>query len=125
MEPIDITISHNGQSYALSLSADTTFSHLQAKLNELTLIPPANQKLLYKGRKPNVSGDAAISDAGIKSGTKVQLLGSTAQELGKLQQVESEYQRRERIMKERASKPQAKVRSVNILAAALYLMRFV
>ncbi|KAI0701480.1 WLM-domain-containing protein [Cytidiella melzeri] len=109
MATLDFTVSHKGHSYPISLLPDTTFDLLQAKLEELTSVPPSNQKLLYKGKKAVVNGEDTISHAGLKSGLKVQLLGSTAQELGELRQVESELQRRERVLRERASKPQPKL----------------
>lgn len=112
MDTINLTVSHRGENHPLSLLPDATFQALQARLAELTSIPPINQKLLYKGRKANGSSTDTITQAGFKSGMKVQLLGSTAQELGELHHVESEYQRRERIMRERASKTQPKVCSV-------------
>jgi hypothetical protein len=38
-----------------------------------------NQKLLYKGKKPSIEADATLSDAGLKDGMKIQMLGSTSQ----------------------------------------------
>lgn len=55
-------------------------------------------------------GEGTLTQAGVKTGIKIQLLGSSAQELGELKQVQDEYQRRERIMRERAARPQTKVR---------------
>ena len=106
---IDFTVTHRGKTYSLSLSPDTTVNELQCRLEELTSVPQGNQKLLYKGKKAVLREDETIVEAGLKTGLKVQMLGSTAEELGELKQVESEHQRRERILKERASKPQAKV----------------
>ncbi len=118
MATIDFKVSHKGQTHSLSLPPETAFEELQARLEELTSVPPQNQKLLYKGKKASVNGRDTIVEAGIKSGSKVQLLGATSQELGDLRQVESEFQRRERILQARASGPQAKVRSFYI---GLYL----
>lgn len=109
MDNITFSISHKGLTYPLSLLPDTTFDALQARLEELTSVPPANQKLLYKGKPAKVNGDTTIIQAGVKPGLKVQLLGSTAQELGELKHAEDEFQRRERIMRERALKSQPKV----------------
>lgn len=107
---IEFTVSHRGKPYSLSLAPDTTTDDLQRRLEELTSVSKDNQKLLYKGKKSSFRGDETIVEAGIKAGLKIQMLGSTAEELGEMKQVEDEYQRRERIMKERALKPQAKVR---------------
>lgn len=108
-EAIEFTVAHRGQPYSLSLSPDTTFDALQSQLEELTSVPKSNQKLLFKGKKPVLKADDTITQAGLKHGLKVQMLGSTAEELGELKQVEGEHQRRERIMKERAAKSQVKV----------------
>ncbi|KAL1941241.1 hypothetical protein VTO73DRAFT_7453 [Trametes versicolor] len=107
---LTITISHRGTTHPLSLLPDSTLAYLQARLEELTSVPPDNQKLLYKGKK-SVSHDATVIDAGLKDGLKVQLIGPTAEELGGLQATESEHQRKERILRERAQKVHAKVRS--------------
>lgn len=115
-EAVEFTVTHRGKLHPLSLSPDTTIEALQSQLEELTLIPRANQKLLYKGKKPTLRESDTISQAGFKHGLKVQMLGSTTEELGELKQVEGEHQRRERIMKERALKPQAKVRTRNLCA---------
>jgi len=53
--------------------------------------------------------DITLVEAGLKNGTKVQMLGSTAKELSGIKAVENENQRIERIMRERALKPSAKV----------------
>ncbi len=108
MSAIELNVYHRGTTYPLSLLPDSTFDALQARLEELTSVPPSNQKLLYKGKKP-IFGDETIIDAGFKSGMKVQMLGSTAEEIGELRNVEDEHQRKERILRERARKPQTKV----------------
>lgn len=106
---LEFTVSHRGTSYKLSLPRDTSFGALQARLEELTHVSPPNQKLLYKGKKPSTNSEQTIVDAGLKDGVKVQMLGSTGEELGELKRTEDELQRKERIMKERAGKPQTKV----------------
>jgi hypothetical protein len=80
-------------------------------LEELTSVPPSLQKLLYKGKKPSSGADNEItlSQAGFKHGIKVQMLGSTTEELGSLQAAESEQKRRDRILRERALKAPTKV----------------
>ena len=112
---IDLVVSYRGTSYNLSLPVDTTFAVLQTRLEELTHVPPANQKLIYKGKKASIQDDQLIAEAGFKNGTKVQMLGATSEELGQLQQVEGEHQKKERIQRERAMKPQVKVSSTGCL----------
>lgn len=108
-QTIDVIVSHRGTAYPLSLLPDTTMDVLASQLQELTTVPVENQKLLYKGKKA-VGPDETVVAAGMKGGMKIQVLGATAQELEEMKDVENEYQRRERILKERAAKPQAKVR---------------
>ena len=109
-QTLDFTVAHRGSSYPISFSPDVTVDQLQSTLEELTSVPTANQKLLYKGKKSSFHAGDTLAAAGFKTGLKVQMLGSTAEEMGTLKQVEGEHQRRERIMKERALKPQVKVR---------------
>ncbi|KAF9038553.1 WLM-domain-containing protein [Panaeolus papilionaceus] len=108
---ISLNISFRGQTHALSLLPETTLDELYTKLEELTEVPPSLQKILYKGKKNGLDGSLSISRAGLKSGLKMQLLGSTMKELDGMKAVENEQQSREKIMKERALKPQVKLRS--------------
>ena len=105
---LTISVSHRGTTHPLSLLPDSTLAYLQARLEELTSVPPSNQKLLYKGKKL-VAEDATITEAGLKDGMKVQLIGPTAEELGGLMATESEHQRKERILRERAQRAPVKV----------------
>ncbi|ETW78704.1 glycoside hydrolase family 35 protein [Heterobasidion irregulare TC 32-1] len=91
--------------------SDETLAVLQTRLEELTSVPPPQQKLLYKGKKPSHEESTTLQDAGFKDGMKVQLLGATAEELGGMRKVEDEQRRRENIMRERAVKGTVKVRS--------------
>ena len=106
---LNITINYRGTAHPLSVLPDATLTYLQARLEELTSVPPENQKLLFKGKK-SVSGDATVTQAGLKDGMKVQLIGPTADELGGLKATESEHQRKERILQERAQRGPVKVR---------------
>ncbi|KAF8075149.1 WLM-domain-containing protein [Lyophyllum atratum] len=113
---LSFTVTYRGTPHALSLLPDSTLSALQARLEELTNVPPSLQKLIYKGK--NLLGSDAqdrdettLTQAGFKNGLKIQMLGSTSQELTSLQSTESEQRKRERILKERALKAPTKVRS--------------
>ncbi|KAJ2915944.1 hypothetical protein MD484_g4489, partial [Candolleomyces efflorescens] len=108
---LNFSVSHRGTTHRLSLPSDTPLSSLEEQLQELTGVPPHLQKLIFKGKKANHEEDAAISDLGIKDGAKIQMLGTTTQELEGMKTVENEQQRRERIMRDRAMKPQYKARS--------------
>lgn len=108
--PISITVSHRGTAYTLSLLPDTTIDALHARLEELTGVSPDRQKLLYKGKKTSADdGAVTLAQSGIRDGTKMQMLGATAEELGGLKAVEDEQKRREGIMRERAKKAPVKV----------------
>jgi hypothetical protein len=108
---ISITVLYRGNTHPIAISSDSTWSDLQATLEELTNVPPSLQKLLYKGKKPGASYDAetTLLNAGIRNGLKVQMLSPTAQELEAMHAAENEKQRRERIMRERALKGTVKV----------------
>ncbi|EED83764.1 predicted protein, partial [Postia placenta Mad-698-R] len=107
---IELNVSHRGTSHRLSLLPNDTITALQARLEELTSVPSSLQKLLYKGKKPHLQDDDTLSQAGLRDGIKVQLIGPTAEELGGMRAVEDERNRRERIMRERAAKASVKVR---------------
>ncbi|KAF8628726.1 hypothetical protein AX17_005948 [Amanita inopinata Kibby_2008] len=111
---IKLTISYRGAQHVLSLLPDSTLAALQVQLEELTSVPPSLQKLLYKGKKTTSTtqdDSVTLAEAGFKNGIKVQLLGATMQELGGMKAVENEQRKRENILRERALRPHAKLRS--------------
>jgi hypothetical protein len=108
-QPISFIVTHRGTQYSLSCLPDSTLALLHTQLEELTSVPPSLQKLLYKGKK-TLGYDATIAQAGIKEGLKVQMLGSTPQEIGGLKATEDEQQKRNHILRERALKAPTKVR---------------
>ncbi|OCH85878.1 WLM-domain-containing protein [Obba rivulosa] len=110
-EPIELNVSHRGATYKLSLLPTDTLALLYARLEELTGVPPPLQKLLYKGKKLNTTPDDTLEQAGLRHGTKLQMLGTRPDELQGLQKTETEHQRRERILRERAARGPVKVRS--------------
>jgi hypothetical protein len=59
-------------------------------LYDVTSVPPSNQKLLWKGKKA-ASDDTSLTQAGLKDGVKIQMLGSTEQEVGGLQDAEQQH----------------------------------
>ncbi|KAH0836793.1 hypothetical protein J3R83DRAFT_8545 [Lanmaoa asiatica] len=110
-ENISLSINFRGTSHKVSLPPDVPLTRLEAQLEELTSVPPSLQKLLFRGKKVQHADDLTLAQIGLRDGLKVQLLGSTAQEINSLNVTEAEHQRKERILRERALKPQAKVRS--------------
>ena len=104
-----LTVTFRGTAHPLSVLPGSTLEALQTQLEELTSVPPSLQKLLFKGKKLNTSSACTLAEAGVKDGTKIQLLGSTEAELGGMRQVEREKQRRDHIMRQRAGKSLPKV----------------
>jgi len=121
---MDITVTHGGNAYSLSLLPEDTLALLHARLEELTSVPPSNQKLLFKGKKASSNDETTLHQAGFKSGMKVQLLGPTSQEIGEMRNVEGEREKKEKILRERAAKPQAKLRSTGSSNSANIKYRF-
>ncbi|KAG6900028.1 hypothetical protein C0993_004085 [Termitomyces sp. T159_Od127] len=127
--PLLFTVSHRGIPYALSLLPESTLSVLQAQLEELTQVPASLQKLIYKGKNLLGSGSdswdqTTLAQAGFKNGLKIQMMGSTSQELTSMQSTEEQQRKRERILRERALKPQVKLRSTGTSDSSLLNYRF-
>lgn len=108
-DSISLIISHRGIQHRLSVLPDSTLADLHATLEELTTVPPSMQKLLYKNNPKGAHDDMTLREAGLKEGTKVQMVGSTLQELDGLQVKEAEERKRNRILRERALKAPVKV----------------
>lgn len=96
-----IHVSHKGKNYAVQVDLTNTISSFQAQLEELTSVPVGNQKLLFKGKKTPASGNDTLETFGLKDGIKVQMLGTTAEEVSGLRAVEEEKKRKEQILKNR------------------------
>lgn len=116
--PLSLQISHKGSNYPITLPSDATLATLKSSIAELTNVPPTNQKLLYKGKKPSHGDDTTLGDAGFKDGFKVQMLGNTEEEIGGMRKVEDEQKRRETIMRERQAKGTVKVRFIPFLLSS-------
>lgn len=108
-DDISLNITYKGKQYAISISPSETWATLQERLYELTSIPPALQKLLFKGKKATIEHDDMLELAGIKDGMKIMLLGSTEAEIGSVKATEAEKKRRDEIMKQRAARGPTKV----------------
>ncbi|KAF5379623.1 hypothetical protein D9757_009221 [Collybiopsis confluens] len=122
---INLTISHRGQAYSLSVLPNDTLALLQSKLEDLTSTPPSFQKLLYKGKSnKSLDDQITITEAGLKDGMKIQMLGTTPKELDGMKAVENEQQKRERIMRERARKGPTKLHSTGRATAEDLNYRF-
>ena len=102
-------MSYRGQTHSLFLASDSTIEALQLQLEDLTAVPSGLQKLLYKGKKPSLTPDSTLEDAGIKNGIKIQLVGSTEKELDKMRTAEDAKRRRDDILARRAGMKLPKV----------------
>ena len=108
---ISFEVSFRTVTHKISLPSDAPISTLHAELEKLTEVPPSFQKLLFRGKKIGSGQEGVtLTQAGLRNGVKIQMLGSTVQELDGLNTTESEYHKKERILRERALKPQVKVR---------------
>ncbi|KAI0057413.1 WLM-domain-containing protein [Artomyces pyxidatus] len=116
-----LSVSHRGAAYSLSLLPEATLALLHARLEELTNVPAAHQKLLYKGRKASHTGETTLREAGLKDGAKVTLLGATDEEIGGMHKVEDELHRKEHIMREREKRGTVKVRSTASSSVNTYI----
>ncbi|KAJ7471930.1 WLM-domain-containing protein [Mycena latifolia] len=124
-DSISLIVSHRGVQHRLSVLSDSTLGDLHATLEELTTVPPSLQKLLYKNSTKGPHGsEMTLREAGLKDGTKVQMVGSTLQELDGLQAKEAEERKRDRILRERALKAPVKVRSTATASTSDHLYRF-
>lgn len=115
-EDITLTVTFRGTSHNVILPNDAPLSALHSRLELLTSVPPSFQKLIHRGKKiqhrqDDSDTEPTISQAGLHDGVKVQMLGSTVEELGQLNAADSAHQRKEQILRERALKPQVKLRS--------------
>ncbi len=108
---MNILISFRGISHSLSVDTTTILADFQSRVEALTSVPPALQKLLYKGKKVHTNADnASLLDVGMKNGTRITLVGSTEGEIESMRATEAESQRKENIMRQRQSRGPSKVR---------------
>ncbi|KAJ7747685.1 WLM-domain-containing protein [Mycena maculata] len=124
-DTISLIVSHRGVQHRLAVFPDSTLAELHATLEDLTTVPPSMQKLLYKNStKASNDSEITLRDAGLKDGTKVQMVGATLQELDGLHAKEAEERKRDRILRERALKAPVKVRSTGTASTADHQYRF-
>ncbi|KAF7295016.1 Zinc metalloproteinase [Mycena indigotica] len=122
---MSLVISYRGTQHRVALLPDNTLSDLHQTLEELTTVPPEMQKLLYKNSpKGGGAPEMSLREAGLKDGSKIQMVGSTLEELGGLHAKEAEARKRDRILRERALKAPVKVRSTGSATASDHMYRF-
>jgi len=100
---ISVVVAHRGVLHPIRLPLPATLADLHDQLRQLTSVPESNQKLIYKGRR-------ALADADLKDGIKLQMLGSTPEQIDTVSAAYNEHAKKERTIRDRALKPQVKVR---------------
>ncbi|KAG6332754.1 hypothetical protein ID866_6337 [Astraeus odoratus] len=113
---ISFEVQFRGTTHRVSLDPSAPVASLHTTLAELTQVPPSFQKLLFRGKKIGTSQEGVtVAQTGLKDGVRVQMLGPTPEELDTLNAAESDYHKKERILHERALKPQVKVSIQHIM----------
>ncbi|GAB4814207.1 hypothetical protein N2152v2_001253 [Parachlorella kessleri] len=72
-ECIQLKVQFGKDAVTVERPLDTTVGDLKKDIEERTGIPPSNQKLLYKGQLKDAS---TLREAGLKSGSKIMVIGS-------------------------------------------------
>ncbi|XP_071326687.1 ubiquitin domain-containing protein UBFD1 isoform X1 [Trachinotus anak] len=73
-EKVDLKIIWNKNKYDLKIPVDSTGAKLKERIHSLTGLPPAMQKVMYKGLLPE---DKTLRDIKITNGAKIMVVGST------------------------------------------------
>ena len=75
---LSLIVAHGGQSYPVELPASSTIEELQARLDDLTSVPIAGQKLIHKGKNLAAQPPTTLlSSLSIPSGARLLLVGSS------------------------------------------------
>jgi len=70
-----LRVKHNIATYDLEFAEDATIQDLGEKILELTGVPISGQKLICSGRQLTKDMAVTLSEAGLKTGSKVMILG--------------------------------------------------
>ncbi|KAG8715965.1 hypothetical protein FRC11_012110 [Ceratobasidium sp. 423] len=114
-------VTHGGSTFDITASLDDTFDRVQQTLYEMTSVPVDKQKLLWKGMK---RGAIKLDGSGLKSGSKVTLIGTPEKAIELMHKVEAEAARRADILRARESRGPTKARSTMSPAAGDTQFRF-
>ncbi|KDN47071.1 hypothetical protein RSAG8_03848, partial [Rhizoctonia solani AG-8 WAC10335] len=101
-------VTHGGSTFDVTASPEDTFDRLQQTLYEMTSVPVDKQKLLWKGMK---RGATKLDHSGLKSGSKITLIGHPEKAIELMHKAEAEATRRADILRARESRGPTKVRS--------------
>ncbi|XP_069004864.1 ubiquitin domain-containing protein UBFD1 isoform X1 [Embiotoca jacksoni] len=73
-ETVDLKIIWNKNKYDLKIPVDSTGAKLKERIHSLTGLPPAMQKVMYKGLLPE---DKTLREIKVTNGAKIMVVGST------------------------------------------------
>nr|XP_055046069.1 ubiquitin domain-containing protein UBFD1 isoform X1 [Misgurnus anguillicaudatus] len=73
-EMVEVKIIWNKNKYDLKMPLDGTGANLKEKIHSLTGLPPAMQKVMYKGLLPE---DKTLREIKVTNGAKIMVVGST------------------------------------------------
>ncbi|XP_023672331.1 ubiquitin domain-containing protein UBFD1 isoform X2 [Paramormyrops kingsleyae] len=73
-ETVDLKIIWNKNKYDLKIPLDGTGANLKERIHSLTGLPPAMQKVMYKGLLPE---DKTLREIKVTNGAKIMVVGST------------------------------------------------
>lgn len=114
-------VKHGLTSYDLTLPATSNIDQLKRQLYDLTSVPVENQKLLWKGIQRSAT---QLHEAGLKSGSRITLVGVSEDVLQSVHRAEAETARRTEIMRNREARGPTKVRDTSTPASSQAQYRF-
>lgn len=99
-------VKHGLASYNLTLPATSTVDELKRRLYDLASVPVDNQKLLWKGIQRSAT---QLHQAGLKSGSRITLVGVSEDALQSVHRAEADATRRNEILRNREARGPTKV----------------
>ena len=85
---LQLSVKFKTDVHVVTLPSSALVADLQTKLAELTAVPPALQKLLFKGQ---LSPELTLAEAGVGNHAKLMLIGSTASDVQAVHDAEARY----------------------------------
>ncbi|KAI4821999.1 hypothetical protein KUCAC02_007567 [Chaenocephalus aceratus] len=122
-EKVDLKIIWNKNKYDLKIPIDNTGAQLKEKIHSLTGLPPAMQKVMYKGLLPE---DKTLREIKVTNGAKIMVVGSTMNDVLAVntpkeviqQEVKAEEERA--FMQAKATQERTKERLPTVPLAGMY-----
>ncbi|XP_072168131.1 ubiquitin domain-containing protein UBFD1-like [Diadema setosum] len=73
-EPVNLKVMYNKKKYDVRVGVDSTVTELKAEIQNATGVPPAMQKLMFKGL---MKDEKTLRELKVTNGAKLMLIGST------------------------------------------------